>query len=228
MSEIRLQIDKKEVTVKEGTTLLEAAQSIGISIPKLCHHEKLESFGGCRLCIVEIEVRGWTKLVVSCVYLVEENLVVRTRSEKIDRIRKNLLELLLAHAPDSPELQDLALEYGADGNRYEQENSFCIHCGLCVRYCAEVVKKNAVGFIDRGVRKEISFVPEIAARECNRCKQCFPLCPTSYLQAAFVLVESLTFPSPGVRADHKPGVRADNKPGVRADNKPGVRADISG
>ena len=69
----------------------------------------------------------------------------------------------------------------------------CIHCGLCVRYCAEVKGAHAVGFIDRGVRKEISFVPEIAMQECNDCKECFPLCPTSYLQAAFVLVESLTF-----------------------------------
>lgn len=191
MSEIRLKIDEKEVMAKEGMTLLEAAQSAGISIPTLCHHEKLEPFGGCRLCIVEIDLRGRTKLVVSCVYLVEENLVVRTRSEKIDRIRKNLLELLLAHAPDAPQLKDLAAEYGADRDRFKKEASFCIHCGLCVRYCAEVIKKNAVGFIDRGVRKEIAFIPEIALRECGDCKECFPLCPTSYLQAAYVLTESL-------------------------------------
>ena len=191
MSEIRLKIDEKEVIAKEGMTLLEAARGAGISIPTLCHHEKLEPFGGCRLCIVEIDLRGRTMPVVSCVYLVEENLVVRTRSEKIDRIRKNLLELLLAHAPDSPQLKDLAAEYGADRDRYKKEASFCIHCGLCVRYCAEVIKKNAVGFIDRGVRKEIAFIPEIALKECAECKECFPLCPTSYLQAAYVLTESL-------------------------------------
>jgi NADH dehydrogenase/NADH:ubiquinone oxidoreductase subunit G len=147
------------------------------------------------MCIVEVENRGRTKLVVSCVYLAEANLVVSTRSEKIDRIRKTILELLLAHAPDSPQLKDFAKEYGANKDRFEKESSFCIHCGLCVRYCAEVKKKNAVGFVDRGVRKEISFIPEIAARECNDCKECFPLCPTSYLQAAFVLTESLAFPS---------------------------------
>jgi bidirectional [NiFe] hydrogenase diaphorase subunit len=171
-------------------TVLEAAQDAGISIPTLCHHAQLEPFGGCRLCLVEAEVNGWTRLVVSCVYPAQEDLIVRTRSEKIDRIRKTLLELLLAHAPDSPPLQDLAREYGADKDRFEKESSFCIHCGLCVRYCAEVKRKDAVGFIDRGVRKEISFLPEIAARECNDCKECFPLCPTSYLQAAFVLVEA--------------------------------------
>ena len=116
MSKILLQIDGKEVGASEGMTVLEAAQSAGISIPTLCHHEKLEPFGACRICIVEVEVRGWSRLVVSCVYPVENNLIVRTRSEKIDRIRKSILELLLAHAPDAPDLSELAQEYG-DGCR---------------------------------------------------------------------------------------------------------------
>jgi NADH dehydrogenase/NADH:ubiquinone oxidoreductase subunit G len=198
MSEIVLQIDEREVKASEGMTVLEAAQSAGISIPTLCHHEKLEPFGGCRICIVEVEVRGWTRLVVSCVYPVQENLIVRTRSEKIDRIRKMILELLLAHAPDSPKLLELAQEYGADKDRFEKEASFCIHCGLCVRYCAEVKKKHAIGFVDRGIRKEISFIPEIAAKECWDCKECFPLCPTSALQAAYVLTGALSSSSPSL------------------------------
>jgi len=99
-----LQIDGKEVTAKEGMTVLKAAQSAGISIPTLCHHEKLEPFGGCRICIVEAEVSGEERLVVSCVYPVEEKMAVRTRPEKVDRVRKTLVELLLAHAPDSPQL----------------------------------------------------------------------------------------------------------------------------
>jgi bidirectional [NiFe] hydrogenase diaphorase subunit len=196
MSEIQLEIDGRKVKATERMTVLEAAQNAGILIPTLCHHEKLEPFGGCRVCIVEVEVNGWTKLVVSCVYPVEENIIVRTRSEKVDRIRKTIIELLMAHAPDSPQLQDLAQEYGADKDRFEKDASFCIHCGLCVRYCAEVAKKNAIGFVGRGINKEVSFIPEIAAKECNDCKECFPLCPTSYLQAAFVLTESLAFPSP--------------------------------
>ena len=191
MSEILLQIDGKEVKAKAGMTLLEAARSVGISIPTLCYHEKLEPFGGCRLCIVELEMKGWSRLVVSCVYPVEKNLVVKTRSEKVDRIRKMIIELQMAHAPDAFDLQDLAKEYGADRNRFEKEPSFCIHCGLCVRYCAEVKKKHAIGFVDRGIRKEISFVPEIAAKECWNCKECFPLCPTEALQAAYVLAGAL-------------------------------------
>ena len=194
MSEIRMQIDGNEVRAKEGTTVLEAARGAGISIPTLCHHDELQPYGGCRLCIVEVETHGGKTIVASCVHQAEDDIVINTRSDKIDRIRRSILELLLAHAPDSPPLQELAQEYGADKNKFEQEASFCVHCGLCVRYCAEIKKKDAVGFIDRGIRKEISFLPEIAATECNDCKECFPLCPTSYLQAAFVLVESLAFP----------------------------------
>ncbi len=197
MSKIRLQIDDHAVEVIEGATVLEAARAADISIPTLCHHEKLAPFGGCRLCIVEAEAQGRTSIVASCVHQAEDGLIIRTRSPTIDRIRKTLLELLLAHAPDSEPLQEMATEYGADRNRFEQEPSFCIHCGLCVRYCAEVKKLNAVGFIDRGIRKEISFLPEIAAKHCNDCKECFPLCPTSYLQAAFVLVEAFAFPRTG-------------------------------
>lgn len=195
MSEIVLKIDGKEVQAGEDMTILEAAKSVGIAIPTLCHHEKLEPYGACRICTVEAESGGRTRLVAACLYPVENNLVVRTRSEKVDRIRRMILELLLAHAPDSPDLAELARVYGANRNRFEKDASFCIHCGLCVRYCAEIKMRNAVGFIDRGTRREISFVPEIASVECWNCKECFPLCPTEALQAAFVLTEALAFPS---------------------------------
>ncbi|MCK5679794.1 (2Fe-2S)-binding protein [bacterium] len=194
MSEITLEIDGQEVSAKAGMTILEAAKAAGIKIPTLCHHEKLEPYGGCRLCIVELVYDGWEKMVVSCVYQAEAGLKVKTRSAKIDRIRKTIIELYLAHAPDAFELVDLAKEYGADRDRYEKEASFCVHCGLCVRYCDEVKKKYAVGFVERGPLKEIAFVPEIAAKECWDCKECFPLCPTEALQAAFVLSRAMYNP----------------------------------
>ncbi len=194
MSDIQFEIDGKEVTATQGMTVLEAAQNHDIYIPTLCHHEKLEPFGACRVCIVEVEERGWTKLVVSCVFPVKSGIIVRTRSEKVDRIRKTIIELLMAHAPDAPQLLEMAKEYGAVSDRFEKDPSFCIHCGLCVRYCAEVAGKHALGFVDRGINKEISFIPQIAAKECPDCKACFELCPTSYLQAAYVLTEALSFP----------------------------------
>ena len=196
MSKILLQIDGKEVEANEGMTILDAARSVGIFIPTLCHHEKLEPYGACRICVVEVETRGRTNLVAACLHLVEQDLVVKTRSERVDKTRKILLEQFLAHAPDAEVLQDLAQEYGAEKDRFEKESSFCILCGLCVRYCTEVKKKNAIGFFDRGVTREISFIPEVASKECRNCKECFPLCPTSYVQAAYHLTEALAFPSP--------------------------------
>lgn len=197
MSKILLQIDGKEVTASEGTTVLEAAKQAGILIPTLCHYEKLEPYGACRFCTVEAEVHGRTNFVAACLYPVAHDLIVRTRSKKLDRIRKMILELLLAHAPDAFDLQDLAKEYGANKDRFEKDASFCIHCALCVRYCAEVKKKNAIAFVDKGKTREISFIPEIASKECWNCKECFPLCPTEALQAAYVLVQAFASPTFG-------------------------------
>jgi bidirectional [NiFe] hydrogenase diaphorase subunit len=129
MSEVALQIDGRVVKSQRGATVLEAARSAGISIPTLCYHEKLEPYGGCRLCTVEVEARGSTRLVAACLYPVEQDLTVRTRSKKIDKIRKLILELLLAHAPMSEELRRLAAEYGADQDRFEKEPNFCILSG---------------------------------------------------------------------------------------------------
>ena len=199
MSEILLQIDGRDVKAKEGMTILEAAQGVGILIPTLCHHEELKPYGACRICVVEVDARGRTNLVAACLHPVEQDLDVKTRSEKVDKTRKILLEQFLAHAPDAEVLQDLAQEYGADRHRFEKEASFCILCGLCVRYCTEVIKKNAIGFFDRGESREIRFIPEVASKECRDCKACFPLCPTSYVQAAYHLTEALAFPSPAFK-----------------------------
>ena len=194
MTEIVFTIDDQQVKAAAGTTVLQAAQKAGIYIPTLCHHEQLEAFGGCRLCMVEVEARGWTSYVVSCLYPVAKDIVVRTRSEKVDKIRKVLVEELMAHATDAPELVKLAEEYGADRNRFERDATFCVVCGLCVRYCNEVKKKNAVSFFDNGSVRQISFVPEVARTECWDCQECFTLCPTSYAQAAYLLTEALAFP----------------------------------
>ncbi len=194
MSEILLKIDGKAVKAAEGMTILQAARLAGIFIPTLCDHPKLEPYGVCRICTVEVEARGRVNYVVSCLYPVARDLVVRTRSERVDKVRRVIVEELLAHAPNSPELVQLAQEYGADRDRFEKEPSFCILCGLCVRYCAEIKQKNAVGFIERGARREIRFIPEIAAKECWNCQECFALCPTSAAQAAYFLTEALAFP----------------------------------
>lgn len=197
MKEINLEIDGQKVKANEGMTLFQAAKSVGISIPTLCFHEKLEPYGACRICSVEIEERGKSRAVVSCVYPVEEGLKVRTSSKKLTKVRGMLTELLLARAPGAKAIQLLAQEYGVSKVRFEKESAYCILCGLCVRYCKEIKKANAIGFVGRGTEREVMFIPEIAEKTCLSCKECFPLCPTDVLQANFLLAQALVFPKAG-------------------------------
>jgi len=182
---VSLQIDGKEVKAKEGTTVLEAAKEAGIDIPALCYHQKLAPYGACRICSVEVERKGKVQVVASCGFPVEEGLVVRTRSKRIDRIRKVLIELMaldtMVDGEVAGEIKKLAREYGADIHRFESRfrttPTRCILCGQCVRYCDEVVGEHAIGFVGRGIERRVVFFPE-KARVCLTCQACFSLCPT--------------------------------------------------
>jgi NADH dehydrogenase/NADH:ubiquinone oxidoreductase subunit G len=175
MSDVTLEIDGKSITVKPETTLLQAAKQLGIEIPTLCYHEQLEPAGVCRFCMVEVTKNNRTKLVASCCYPAEEGLKVTTESEKINKIRKVLLELILPLAPTGTH-HTLAEKYHADPNRYplDEEPTYCTLCGLCVRYCNEVKKYNVVGFSGRGKERTITMPEE--SDLCLFCRKCYSLC----------------------------------------------------
>jgi NADH dehydrogenase/NADH:ubiquinone oxidoreductase subunit G len=177
METIKLEIDGKIVEAKEGMSLLQAAQKAGIDIPTLCYDERLASYGGCRLCTVEISKNNVTRLVASCLYPVENNLVVKTESARVIRVRKMIIELLLPQSPTGP-VQSIAKKYGIKKSRFTGEVKDCIFCGLCVRYCAEVKKANAIGFIGRGIERDVTFIPEVAFKVCLSCRECFAICPS--------------------------------------------------
>jgi len=193
MSDVTLTINDKEIKAKEGMTILEAAQNAGIDIPTLCHHEKLAPYGACRLCTVEIIKGQRSRLVTSCVYTVEDKLIVKTASEPVVKIRKMILELIWATAPGADAIREYATKYGINRTKFEIEPTFCILCGLCVRYCAEIKKKNAIGFIGRGIERQVMFFPDIAAEECPKCGECFPLCPTGVLPSNYALAREPHF-----------------------------------
>jgi len=188
MEKITLEIDGKKVKAEEGMTLLQAAESLGIEIPSLCYHEDLEPYGACRLCTVEITKSERTRLVAACCYQVENGLVVKTDSEKVNKIRKMILELMLPLAPTGP-LMTLSAKYGLCEyvKRSEEEGewkvkefrfpaeepTYCTLCGLCVRYCAEVTKENVIGFIGRGIDRQVALVP---GKYCNSCRECESIC----------------------------------------------------
>jgi bidirectional [NiFe] hydrogenase diaphorase subunit len=187
MNEITLNIDGQEVKAKKRMTLLEAAESIGIEIPTLCHHKDLMPYGACRLCTVEIEKGQRSRLVASCVYPVENGLTVKTESERVIKGRKLILEFLWARVPDAEILCKYGEKYGIDKNKFDVAMTACILCGLCVRYCAEVKKKNAIGYNNRGAERSVMFFPEIASKECHDCGECFAICPTGVLPSNYAV-----------------------------------------
>jgi coenzyme F420-reducing hydrogenase beta subunit len=179
--EIILKINDKDVKAKEGETILEAAREVGVDIPTLCYHRALSPFGACRICSVEIvDKRGRKRIVTSCNYPVEEGLVVYTKSEKVLKTRKLLLELLLARCPKVKKIQDLAREYGIQKPSFwiADAEEDCVLCGLCTRVCDELVGVYAINFANRGVKREVTAPYHKFSDECIGCGACATICPT--------------------------------------------------
>jgi NADH dehydrogenase/NADH:ubiquinone oxidoreductase subunit G len=188
MGQIKIVMDGKEVHAEEGSTILDVARHVGIRIPNLCYHEDVSPYGACRLCLVEIRRGSSSRLVASCAYPVEEGLQVQTKSERVVRVRKLLIELLLSLAPFMREVQELAAEYGVRGTRFSRPVSPCILCGLCVRYCAEVKGEHAVGFVGRGTARDVAWIPDSAYHDnCQNCLECMDVCPTGVFPSNFGL-----------------------------------------
>jgi len=182
---IQLKINGLNVSVEEGTTLLEAAKFTGFPIPTLCHMEGLSPYGACRLCVVEIGEGARSKLVASCTYPAEEGIKVRTASARVLQARKMILELLLASCPQSKTIQDLASAHEIRRQRFKQEYEDCILCGLCVRMCEEQMVARAIGFRGRGERRSIGTPFNVKSEVCRLCGGCIYVCPACQLRCTY-------------------------------------------
>jgi NADH dehydrogenase/NADH:ubiquinone oxidoreductase subunit G len=171
-----------EVKAEEGWTLLETARFYGLEIPTLCYYEGLSPWGGCRLCLVEIGEGPRAKLVSSCTYPAQEGLVVRTDTRRVLTARKMMIELMLAMAPGSKVLQDLASKFGVTQVRFELRNEECILCGLCIRMCNEQMDGQAIGFQQRGYKRKISTPFDKRSETCRLCGGCMYVCPACQLR----------------------------------------------
>jgi bidirectional [NiFe] hydrogenase diaphorase subunit len=182
---INITINGVELSVEEGTTLLEAAKFLGFPIPTLCHMEGLSPYGACRLCVVEIGEGENAKLVTSCTYPAQEGLKVRTASERVMKARKMILELYLATCPQSKVIQDLASKFDVHQQRFRQEWDDCILCGLCVRMCEEQMMAKAIGFRGRGENRSIGTPFDIQSDVCRTCGACMFVCPACQLRCTY-------------------------------------------
>ena len=182
---ISLKINGIVVSVDQGTTLLEAAQFLGLPIPTLCHMEGLSPYGACRLCVVEVGDPPDSRLVTSCTYPAEEGLKVRTASARVVRARKMIVELLLASCPQSKTIQDIAAALGVRQQRFRQENEDCILCGRCVRMCAEQMAAGAIGFTGRGQERSIGTPFDSTSEVCRLCGGCMYVCPVCELRCTY-------------------------------------------
>ncbi len=180
---VRLTIDGRSINAEKGRMILDVARENGIEVPSLCHHPGLEPFGACRLCVVEITKpgwKGWKRLVTSCLYPVEEDLIVHTRSPEVMDNRRVVLDLQLARVPNSDVIRQLAAEYGIHDTSYtkREDADNCIMCDICVRVC-DAIGASAIATLSRGPDKYVD-VPNKDA--CIGCLACALSCPTDAIE----------------------------------------------
>ncbi len=212
---VSLEVDGFAVSVPEGTSVMRAAALAGIDVPKLCATDRLEAFGSCRLCLVEIDGRRGTP--ASCTTPVADGMVVRTQTPKVAKLRENVMELYISDHPldcltcpanGDCELQDMAgvvglrqVRYGYDGANhldavadhsnpyFDFDPSKCIACSRCVRACDEIQGTFALTIEGRGFDSKVSAGAgeSFMNSECVSCGACVQACPTSTLQERSVV-----------------------------------------
>ena len=223
-----IELDGKSVSFTPGETIYEVSQRHQSNIPTLCYDDRLEPFGGCRLCVVEVE--GYRNPVASCTTVAMAGMKVRTATEQVEKHRKTLVELLASENPEkkidplrgaaSQELVTLQRRYGATGERFEGKTSGtsreddpnpfilrdydqCISCYRCVRVCAEQESDYAISVMNRGFSTQITteFNNLLEESDCTFCGQCVQTCPTGALADRKALrAESLPEPLEATRS----------------------------
>jgi NADH dehydrogenase/NADH:ubiquinone oxidoreductase subunit G len=174
---VKVNIDGATINAIRGTSVLDTALEYGICIPHLCHVPYLSDIGACRLCIVEHVVNGHSEVTTSCTLNVEEGMVIMTNTPNIRKLRRNLAELLVAQAPNSRAIQDIAVRCGVKKVRYPFRNGDCILCGRCVRACSELWRAKAKGFVGRGKERHVDYPFGVRPDFCKQCGACIQLCP---------------------------------------------------
>lgn len=184
---IELYVNGVAYQAREEDTVLRVLQREGFDIPTLCYHEALKPFGACRLCLVEVVSGGRSGITASCALPVSQGLSIKLDTPDIVRARKMLLEMYLAEAPQSQQINELAEKYGVTRTRFvhadtSASGSRCVLCGRCVRVCNELLGLGAINYTGRGVSTSISTPWHEASDVCIGCGACAYVCPTGAIE----------------------------------------------
>lgn len=180
-----VRIDGIPVEVAQDATILEGARSVGVWVPTLCFSPALSEQAACRLCLVELVRRNESQMVTACNYPVRRDLEVRVNSEKALRVRRGIMQLLLARSPESQELKQLAARMGVTATPYPtvtESQRNCVLCGLCVAACEEAIGASAIGFAGRGVERTVAAPFRAPSEACIACGACAAVCPVGTIQ----------------------------------------------
>ncbi len=180
-------IDGKKISVKEETTILDAAKELNIIIPALCHRPTVEAYGACRLCVVDVNDGRKTRMVTSCNYPIRKSIEVNTQSERVRKTRGMLLEMMLSRWPNVDMIRQFAKEYGVTKPRFihplvDYSSNACILCGLCVNACSEIMWEDIIGFAGRGESRRVVMPFEKHYDACVGCSTCANICPTGAIK----------------------------------------------
>lgn len=181
---MKIKIDGQYYEGFSGETLLDMAKRVNVDIPNLCHKTGFEGQGRCRLCMVEVVEGKRSKVVSSCVFPIKEGLEVVTDSDRINKIRKDIILLLLMKTPNNDYIKSLAEQYGVTvPERFTDAKSSedCILCGLCVKAC-EKMGTSAISLVNRGTTKKVSTPYDDSSKDCIGCGACAEVCPTGSIK----------------------------------------------
>jgi NADH dehydrogenase/NADH:ubiquinone oxidoreductase subunit G len=181
---VTVTIDGARLRTPKGVSILDTAIEYGVCIPHLCHVSTLSDMGACRLCIVERQSNGRAQITTSCTLEVQDGMEIRTNTDRVRDLRRKVAELLVAEAPNSRAIQDIATRCGVKEVRYPFRNRNCVLCGRCVRVCSELWQTNALGFVGRGKERHVDFPLGVRPAFCKKCGSCVDLCPMTITPCA--------------------------------------------
>ncbi len=197
---VMIHVDGNVLEAERGAWLLRSLLKAGYDVPNLCDIEALIPYAACRLCLVEVEIRGRRRLVTACDHPVMPDMNVLLDTERVLKERRTVFEVLLSQAPESGKLRQYAKKYGVQSTSFKVQEGSCILCGLCERVCKEIIGTDAIDFAGRGANRVLTTPFEEENPKCIGDGSCARVCPTECIK---IVDKGLVREMPQIHARHE-------------------------